>query len=263
MNMPEMDGLAFLRALRGRCSWREIPVLVLSGVTNKEAVVGAAEFGVKEYLLKDQFNLKELLTRIRRNLPANAQANGLLLRSSPYAPLWPATRTETTAIFGSIDPPRIDGCALRSEVLLTTSLLARLSAQQESQLSTPLLPRHGAHVAYAAHSSLSSFDPLLTALDMLADVTQLEAGSEPIALPQGATPLIAALPAAAVSATMLQQVAERLAPIAAAGLHVLCLTNVPTGTTLPGLRLGTYPTSPQALAAFITGDGACSVTTAP
>jgi two-component system chemotaxis response regulator CheY len=51
-NMPEMDGLGLLRAVRGHPMVRKVPFILLTGRGDKELVVKAAQAGVNNYLVK-------------------------------------------------------------------------------------------------------------------------------------------------------------------------------------------------------------------
>jgi two-component system chemotaxis response regulator CheY len=51
-NMPEMDGLAFLRAVRGHETMSKLPFIMLTGRGDRELVVKAAQAGVNNYLVK-------------------------------------------------------------------------------------------------------------------------------------------------------------------------------------------------------------------
>jgi two-component system, chemotaxis family, chemotaxis protein CheY len=51
-NMPEMDGLCLLRAVRGHPVVRKVPFILLTGRGDKELVVKAAQAGVNNYLVK-------------------------------------------------------------------------------------------------------------------------------------------------------------------------------------------------------------------
>lgn len=51
-NMPEMDGLALLRAVRAHPTARRLPFILLTGRGDKELVVKAAQAGVNNYLVK-------------------------------------------------------------------------------------------------------------------------------------------------------------------------------------------------------------------
>jgi two-component system, chemotaxis family, chemotaxis protein CheY len=51
-NMPVMDGLSFLRAVRGHPAARRVPFILLTGRGDRELVVKAAQAGVNNYLVK-------------------------------------------------------------------------------------------------------------------------------------------------------------------------------------------------------------------
>jgi two-component system chemotaxis response regulator CheY len=51
-NMPEMDGLELLRAVRGHPAVRKLPFILLTGRGDRELVVKAAQAGVNNYLVK-------------------------------------------------------------------------------------------------------------------------------------------------------------------------------------------------------------------
>ena len=51
-NMPEMDGLGLLRAVRGHPAVRKVPFILLTGRGDRELVVKAAAAGVNNYLVK-------------------------------------------------------------------------------------------------------------------------------------------------------------------------------------------------------------------
>jgi len=51
-NMPEMDGLGLLRAVRGHPVVRKVPFILLTGRGDKELVMKAAQAGVNNYLVK-------------------------------------------------------------------------------------------------------------------------------------------------------------------------------------------------------------------
>src|SRR6266849_916649 len=51
-NMPEMDGLSLLRAVRGTPAVRKLPFILLTGRGDQELVVKAAQAGVNNYLIK-------------------------------------------------------------------------------------------------------------------------------------------------------------------------------------------------------------------
>jgi CheY-like chemotaxis protein len=68
--IPPMDGLTFLMRLREDAKAREIPVIVVSGLSDPQTIARAKELGVKEHLVKTHFTPAELLEAVKRNLPA-------------------------------------------------------------------------------------------------------------------------------------------------------------------------------------------------
>ncbi len=64
---PGSSGLDFLRTLRREERWREIPVIVCSGIAQLETVVQFAREGICTYLLKP-FQLDEARARIQEIL---------------------------------------------------------------------------------------------------------------------------------------------------------------------------------------------------
>jgi signal transduction histidine kinase len=65
--MPQMDGVALLRALREDERTRLVPVVLLSARAGEEAVLEGLETGADDYLVKP-FSARELLTRVRTHL---------------------------------------------------------------------------------------------------------------------------------------------------------------------------------------------------
>lgn len=51
-NMPGMDGLAFLRAMRANPAMNNIAFILLTGRADKELVARAVQFGANNYLVK-------------------------------------------------------------------------------------------------------------------------------------------------------------------------------------------------------------------
>ena len=51
-NMPEMDGLGLLRAMRGHPAVRKLPFILITERSDRELVVTAAQAGVNNYLVK-------------------------------------------------------------------------------------------------------------------------------------------------------------------------------------------------------------------
>jgi two-component system, chemotaxis family, chemotaxis protein CheY len=51
-NMPEMDGLSFVRAVRTQEGYAELPLMMVTTNTDREHVAQALEAGANEYIMK-------------------------------------------------------------------------------------------------------------------------------------------------------------------------------------------------------------------
>jgi|SRR5687767_1992660 len=67
--MPVMDGMSFLRSMRRRAEWKDIPVIVVSGVIDRHQVLQVKELGVVDYMLKAGFEMGDLRARLAKHLP--------------------------------------------------------------------------------------------------------------------------------------------------------------------------------------------------
>jgi CheY-like chemotaxis protein len=101
---------------------------------------------------------------------ADLYANGLSMGSSRYSAIAPIARVDARATTGQDHPPRPDAIAFRGEILALTALLARSPTQAEAPF-TAIPPRRPVRLWLARDSFLSSFDPILAALEVLAEVT--------------------------------------------------------------------------------------------
>jgi len=109
------------------------------------------------------------LTRLLR--AANYYANGLLLASNGRATVSPMGRAECRQAFGKEEPHRPDMTYFRSEVFYTAGVLARLSqAEAEELMKPPYERRPAAKLWVVREKSYSPFDPLVAALESLAEV---------------------------------------------------------------------------------------------
>ncbi len=61
--MPEMNGMEFLQAAKADGRFKDIPVIMLTGVTQKEKMIDAIRAGAKQYITKP-FTSEELLTKL-------------------------------------------------------------------------------------------------------------------------------------------------------------------------------------------------------
>ena len=74
--MPEMDGITFMRMIRGHPQWETIPVIVLTGMQDDYHLVARArELGVADLVPKATFGFQDLLDRIRRAIGARTPSH--------------------------------------------------------------------------------------------------------------------------------------------------------------------------------------------
>lgn len=65
IQMPQKDGIETLQEIRAMKNREDIPVIMLTGVEDKEIVLKSAKLGIRDYVLKP-FDSEDLLGRIRR-----------------------------------------------------------------------------------------------------------------------------------------------------------------------------------------------------
>ena len=71
--MPEMDGITFLKMLRRSPLWKDMPVIVLTGVNDDDKLITRAwELKVNDLIPKASFGFEDLLARVKQHLPVSA-----------------------------------------------------------------------------------------------------------------------------------------------------------------------------------------------
>jgi CheY-like chemotaxis protein len=71
--MPEMDGLTFLRMIRRSSQWENVPVFVLTGISDDSRLIARARaLRIEDLIPKATFGFDDLLARVRKVLaPSN------------------------------------------------------------------------------------------------------------------------------------------------------------------------------------------------
>ncbi len=73
--MPDMDGVSFLRELRQSDLFKDLPVIVLTALSNGPMVTEAKKLGVNGTLLKANFSVDDLLHVIEGVIPDDPHRN--------------------------------------------------------------------------------------------------------------------------------------------------------------------------------------------
>lgn len=69
--MPEMDGLAFLEAVKANSEWAKLKVVILTALTEGEMLSEARKLVAGECMLKARFSLPEFFSTVKQYaLPA-------------------------------------------------------------------------------------------------------------------------------------------------------------------------------------------------
>ena len=72
--MPGMDGLQLLELLQENATWRALPVIMLTGVSDTLAIQRAEQLGAREYLVKAAFSVAQLLEIVEKYLQPVSKA---------------------------------------------------------------------------------------------------------------------------------------------------------------------------------------------
>ncbi len=74
--MPNMNGMTFLKTVRADQRWSELPIVMLTTNTSKELIVEAMNHKVNGYLVKAKFSMTEMFSRVRTRLRARSRCRG-------------------------------------------------------------------------------------------------------------------------------------------------------------------------------------------
>jgi two-component system chemotaxis response regulator CheY len=105
VTMPVMDGMAFLRVIRGDPKTTETPVIMLSSAEERQDVLQAAKLGIQGYILKSHFSLKDLLARVTRHISGTPPVTAPVAQQSRAPASSPNPSTHGGAITADISPP--------------------------------------------------------------------------------------------------------------------------------------------------------------
>jgi CheY-like chemotaxis protein len=70
--MPEVDGLTFLASIRRFPKWKDLPVIMFTGSSDKRCHNEARKLGVREYFVKASMKVPELLGSVKKHVASAA-----------------------------------------------------------------------------------------------------------------------------------------------------------------------------------------------
>ncbi|MCX6763704.1 MAG: response regulator [Candidatus Moranbacteria bacterium] len=66
--MPQMDGYEFLKIMKSREEFKNIPVVLLTNLNQKEEIEKGMDLGAQDYLIKSHFTPSEVLAKVEKML---------------------------------------------------------------------------------------------------------------------------------------------------------------------------------------------------
>lgn len=63
--LPDMDGFDVLKAIQDNPKHKEVPVIVLSNLDKPEDMTRAEKLGAKDFLIKSNFTVNEILAKVK------------------------------------------------------------------------------------------------------------------------------------------------------------------------------------------------------
>ena len=80
--MPEVDGLTFLAGIRRFPKWKNLPVIMLTGLKDRNHLLKAQTLGVKEYMVKSEYTMQDLVGLVRKHTQATPAPDAPLGRTA-------------------------------------------------------------------------------------------------------------------------------------------------------------------------------------
>jgi DNA-binding response OmpR family regulator len=80
--MPEVDGLTFLSGIRRFPKWKNLPVIMFTGLKDRNHLMKAQTLGVKEYMVKSEYSMQDLVGLVRKHLTGSPVPDAPLGRTA-------------------------------------------------------------------------------------------------------------------------------------------------------------------------------------
>jgi len=179
-------------------------------------------------------------------------SHGMMLASSPESLISVFTEAERKACLGTHEIV-LNEEDLRSEAMLTTSLLARLNSEETGRLAQPMFPPSQTSICYVRHPALSAIDPIASALRLMSQTEVKDHLPKTAAELGDASALIITTPTSTAKGLALAEVEMFRKACGKPMLPVLYITNSidESRLQLPGLTVTGHPLSLSRLAHFV------------
>ena len=66
--MPEVDGVTFLQNLRRFPKWKNVPVILVTGMSDRMLKSRATQLGVSDVLVKGSFHIRDLIELVKKRV---------------------------------------------------------------------------------------------------------------------------------------------------------------------------------------------------
>ena len=66
--MPKMDGISMIKELQEDEWGKDVPIIILTNLSDGEKVAEAIERGVQDFLVKSDWNLNDVVKRVKKKL---------------------------------------------------------------------------------------------------------------------------------------------------------------------------------------------------
>jgi len=66
--MPKMDGIAVMQKLRMESTTKDIPIILLTNLSENEKIAEAVQFGVFDYLIKSDWKIEDVVAKVKEKL---------------------------------------------------------------------------------------------------------------------------------------------------------------------------------------------------
>jgi CheY-like chemotaxis protein len=117
--LPKMNGLEVVKFIRSHPTLASTPVILLTAMSDRRVLAMAVQFGVRDYLLKSNFSLSDMLARVAKYFPAASSVSPKpVTASSEQPPAAVVTISDASPEVEILPPLQRDQCLARVEKVL-------------------------------------------------------------------------------------------------------------------------------------------------